>query len=55
VSYGCINLPVAFYEQVLAPTVKSGGAIIYVLPETRPAQQVFGSFDVEQRMKVAQR
>lgn len=55
VSYGCINLPVAFYEQVLAPTVRGSGAIIYVLPETRPAQQVFGSFDVEQRLKVAQR
>jgi len=57
VSYGCINLPVAFYEQVLAPTVRGGGAIIYVLPETRPAQQVFGSYDVDQpgAAKVAKR
>ena len=55
VSYGCINLPVAFYEQVLAPTVRQEGAIIYVLPETRSAQQVFGSFDVDQPRNVAQR
>ena len=55
VSYGCINLPVAFYEQVLAPTVRNEGAIIYVLPETRSAQQVFGSFDVDQQRKLAQR
>lgn len=54
VSYGCINLPVAFYEQVLAPTVRKEGAIIYVLPETRSAQQVFGSFDVDQPRKLAQ-
>lgn len=54
VSYGCINLPVAFFEHELAPAVRSGGAIIYVLPETRSAQQVFGSFDVEQRLKIAQ-
>jgi hypothetical protein len=54
VSYGCINLPAAFYEQVLAPTVRSEGAIIYVLPETRSPQQVFGSFDVDQPRKLAQ-
>ena len=55
VSYGCINLPTAFYEQVLAPLVRANGAIIYVLPETRPAQQVFGSYDVERALKVSQR
>jgi hypothetical protein len=47
ISYGCINLPKAFYEKVLSPTVRHrGGAVIYVLPETRSAQQVFGSYDV---------
>lgn len=46
ISYGCINLPVSFYENVLRPVVKGTGAVIYVLPETRPAQAVFGSFDV---------
>jgi hypothetical protein len=46
ISFGCINLPVAFYENVLSPTVKKHGAIVYVLPETRTAQELFGSFDV---------
>ncbi len=55
VSYGCINLPKAFYEQALAPTVRSAGAIIYILPETRSAHEVFGSYDVDQPAKVAQR
>ena len=55
VSYGCINLPQAFYEQELAPLVRAHGAIIYVLPETRSAQQVFGSYDVERALKVSQR
>lgn len=46
ISYGCINLPRRFYEQVLLPAVRGGsGAVVYVLPETRPAQQLFGSFD----------
>ena len=55
VSYGCINLPKAFYEDVLAPTVRNGGAIIYVLPETRPLHQVFGPLPSTAPVKIAQR
>lgn len=54
VSYGCVNLPKAFYEDVLAPTVRQGGAIIYVLPETRPLHQVFGPVPAKVPLKVAQ-
>lgn len=46
ISFGCVNLPVHFYEQVLSPAVKKTGAIVYVLPETRTPQEVFGSWDV---------
>lgn len=53
ISNGCVNLPVPFYEQVLSPTVKATGAVIYVLPETRSAQEVFGSFDVHDPQAVA--
>ena len=43
ISYGCINLPVQFYETQLRPRVHGGpGAVIYVLPEVLPLQQVFG-------------
>jgi len=41
ISYGCVNLPKAFYETWVGPTVAQTRTIIYVLPETRPAQQVF--------------
>jgi hypothetical protein len=51
-SYGCINLPPRFYEKVLRPTVDKG-AVIYVLPETRPLADVFASFqDVARPVKV---
>ena len=51
-SYGCINLPPQFYEKVLRPTVDNG-AVIYVLPETRPLGDVFASFhDVAKPIKV---
>jgi hypothetical protein len=45
ISFGCINLPVTFYEQVLSP-VAQAGAVVYVLPETRTPQEQFGSYDV---------
>ncbi len=41
ISYGCINLPRLFYEEVLAPRARSG-AVVYVLPERRSLQEVFG-------------
>jgi len=45
ISYGCINVPVAFYETVLRPTVVARGAVFYVLPEVRPLNEVFPGFD----------
>ncbi len=42
ISYGCINLPVQFYEIQLRPRVHGGrGAVVYVLPEVLPLRQVF--------------
>jgi len=49
ISYGCINVPVKFYENVLSPAFTGTDGIVYVLPETRSAREVFGSYDVEER------
>jgi hypothetical protein len=49
ISYGCINVPAAFYNGVVSPSFAGTAGIVYVLPETRPARQVFGSYDVEAR------
>ena len=46
ISYGCINVPVKFYEKVLSPAFAKTSGIVYVLPETRPAHEVFGSYVV---------
>lgn len=46
ISYGCINVPVKFYENVVSPTFSGTSGIVYVLPETRPAREVFASYDV---------
>ncbi|MCD6077152.1 MAG: hypothetical protein K0R89_1090 [Ramlibacter sp.] len=53
ISFGCINLPVSFYEDVLSPSVQKYGAIVYVLPDVKSPQQVFGSFDVRDPAQVA--
>jgi hypothetical protein len=55
ISFGCINLPPKFYEQVLNPAVHKYGAVIYVLPETRSPGEVFGAYDVPPPTHVAQR
>jgi len=46
ISYGCINVPVAFYEAYVRPTVATCRTIVYVLPEIKPVRQVFNSYDV---------
>lgn len=46
ISYGCINVPIAFYEAYIQPTFATHRAIVYVLPEVKSLEQVFGSYDV---------
>ena len=41
ISYGCINMPPPFFEQVLWPAFKQRGGIVYVLPEHKPLDEVF--------------
>jgi len=41
ISYGCINVPAAFYDKVVAPAFKGTVGIVYILPETRPLRAVF--------------
>jgi hypothetical protein len=53
ISFGCINLPVTFYEDVAKPAVTKYGAVIYVLPEVKTVQQVFGAYDVTDPAQVA--
>ncbi|HKA41901.1 MAG TPA: L,D-transpeptidase [Burkholderiales bacterium] len=49
VSYGCINVPTAFYEAYLRPMFASRRAPVYVLPEFKSVEQVFGSYDAVAR------
>ena len=50
ITYGCINVAVAFYESVVSPLFQRTQGIVYILPETRPARVVFNSFAVDKRL-----
>ena len=45
ITYGCINVPGAFYEEVILPAFQARGGIAYVLPEKMPLRAVFKSYD----------
>ncbi|MEP6873973.1 MAG: hypothetical protein ABI887_06375 [Burkholderiales bacterium] len=41
ISNGCINVPVSFFDSVVEPALGRSRAVVYVLPEIKPLQQVF--------------
>ena len=45
ITYGCINVPVAFFNNVVRPAFAGTNGIVYVLPETKSASELFGSYD----------
>ena len=48
ISYGCINVPAKFYDNVVSPAFTGTYGIVYVLPETRSNSEIFALYyDVE--------
>jgi hypothetical protein len=43
ISYGCINVPAAFYDAHIRPIFASRRALVYVLPDVSSIQEVFGA------------
>jgi hypothetical protein len=54
ISYGCINVPAAFYKGVVLPALGRGDAIVYVLPDTAPLEDVFPMFAASLGLDAAQ-
>lgn len=44
ISYGCINVPVEFYNKVVSPTFTGTYGIVYILPEIQSHREVFASY-----------
>ncbi len=48
ISYGCINVPAKFFDNVVIPAFTGTKGVVYVLPEIRPISEIFTSYyDVE--------
>lgn len=45
ISYGCINVPAAFYDASVRPAFAQGPGIVYVLPEHRSVRREFRADD----------
>jgi hypothetical protein len=41
ISFGCINVPLAFYAGVVSPAFAHTRGVVYILPETRPWTTLF--------------
>jgi len=45
ITFGCIVVPEAFFDGVIAPTLGSRRGVVYVLPEERPARTTLQAVD----------
>jgi hypothetical protein len=45
ITFGCIVVPEAFYDGVIAPTLGRRRGVVYVLPEERPARSMLQAGD----------
>ena len=44
ITYGCINVPTAFYATVVRPLFEGSTGVVYILPEIKPLSEVFLAF-----------
>jgi hypothetical protein len=44
ISYGCINVPAPFFDNVVEPTFKDTHGIVYILPEVKEMRAVFPAY-----------
>nr|WP_283937918.1 hypothetical protein [Sphingomonas caseinilyticus] len=46
ITFGCINVPATFFEEVVRPIFGGGGGMVYILPESKFLIEVFPAFDM---------
>jgi hypothetical protein len=52
ISFGCINIPAKFYDNVVRTAFTGTKGIVYILPETRSASKEFAAYDVQEHAPV---
>ena len=44
ISFGCINVPIDFFDRTVLPAFKSANGIVYILPEIKPTRDFFSNY-----------
>jgi len=47
ITFGCINVPLAFYSGKVRPIFRRKGGVVYILPDTKPIEDVFPRLHVQ--------
>ncbi|MET3722362.1 hypothetical protein [Sphingomonas trueperi] len=47
ITFGCINVPSSFYAKLLSPMYKGKGGYVYILPDSKPIEDVFPALHVQ--------
>ena len=47
ITFGCINVPTGFYTKLLSPMYAKKGGYVYVLPDSKPIEDVFPALHVQ--------
>lgn len=47
ITFGCINVPPAFYSRSVRPLFRRKGGVVYILPDTKPLETVFPRLRVQ--------
>ena len=47
ITFGCINVPLAFYNRNVRPLFTKKGGVVYILPDTKPLEEVFPRLRVQ--------
>ena len=53
ITFGCINVPDAFYSKSVAPRFQRKGGYVYILPDTKPIETVFPSLFAQPQQMAA--
>ena len=46
ITFGCINVPAAFYNELVSPLFEGTGGLVYILPESKFLIEVFPAFQM---------
>ncbi|CAM8664396.1 hypothetical protein [Sphingobium sp.] len=53
ITFGCINVPKIFYNQSVSPRFRKKGGYVYILPDSKPLEDVFPRLRVQPFLNAA--